>query len=108
MLMDPAATVYRDIRKLEGGCSITGGRARSRGAVTSILIRRSDPVPATMRNTPSIFESLFKEAVRCRMRNIGGVVSELSGGVDSSLVVGTIQRLLRQEMSPNPGSRLSR
>jgi asparagine synthase (glutamine-hydrolysing) len=102
MLMDPAATVYRDIRKLEGGCSITVGPGKIKRR------RYFDIDPAKRiryRNDAQYaehFVSLFKEAVRCRMRNIGGVASELSGGLDSSLVVGTIQRLLRQEMSRNP------
>jgi len=103
MLMDPAATVYRDIRKLEGGCSITVGPGKIKGRrYFDIDPAKAHPVPQRCAIRRA-FESLFKEAVRCRMRNIGGVVSELSGGLDSSLVVGTIQRLLRQEMSPNPG-----
>ena len=32
ILMNPAATVYRDIRKLEGGCSIDGGTGQDRSA----------------------------------------------------------------------------
>jgi asparagine synthase (glutamine-hydrolysing) len=39
------------------------------------------------------FESLLKEAVRCRLRNVDGVAAELSGGLDSSLVVGTVKTL---------------
>ncbi len=100
MLMDPAATIYRDIRRLEGGCSITvrpGKIDRRRyfdiDAAKKIRYRTDEEYAEH-------FESLFKQAVRCRLRNIDGVAAELSGGLDSSLVVGTVQRLLRGGVSP--------
>jgi asparagine synthase (glutamine-hydrolysing) len=101
MLMDPATTVYRDIHKLEGGCSLT---VRP-GKVDRRRYFDIDPAKKIRYRTDAQyaehFESLFEEAVRCRMRNVGGVAAELSGGLDSSLVVGTVQRLLRQGVSPN-------
>jgi asparagine synthase (glutamine-hydrolysing) len=42
------------------------------------------------------FREIFAEAVRCRMRAIGGVGAHLSGGLDSTSVVGMIS-LLRRE-----------
>ena len=96
ILMNPAATVYRDIRKLEGGCSIAVGPDK-------IDLRRFfdiDPAKRIRYRTDAEyaehFESLFREAVRCRLRNIEGVAAELSGGLDSSLVIGAAQRLFRQ------------
>ena len=41
------------------------------------------------------FYELFREAVRSRMRSVGPVASDLSGGLDSSSVVGVAQELLR-------------
>ena len=41
------------------------------------------------------FYELFSEAVRCRMRSAGPVGADLSGGLDSSSVVGIAQELLR-------------
>jgi asparagine synthase (glutamine-hydrolysing) len=41
------------------------------------------------------FFEIFREAVRCRMRSIGPVGAELSGGLDSSSVVGMAQHLIR-------------
>jgi asparagine synthase (glutamine-hydrolysing) len=38
----------------------------------------------------------LKEAVRCRMRAVGGVAAELSGGLDSSSVVGIIAALRKE------------
>jgi len=43
------------------------------------------------------FLSIFKEAVRCRLRAHGPVGSELSGGVDSSSVVSVAQLLCQEE-----------
>lgn len=42
------------------------------------------------------FREIFAEAVRCRMRAIGGVGAHLSGGLDSTAVVGMAD-LLRRE-----------
>ncbi len=43
---------------------------------------------------------LVEEAVRCRMRSVGGVAAELSGGIDSSAVVGVVQKLMREHRVP--------
>jgi asparagine synthase (glutamine-hydrolysing) len=100
MLMDPVATVYRAIRRLEGGCSLT---VRP-GKIDRRRYFDLDPAKKIRYRTDAEyaehFESLFKQAVRCRMRNIDGVAAELSGGLDSSLVVGTVQRLLREGIAP--------
>ena len=102
VLMDPAVTLYRDIVKLEGGCALIvrpGGPS----------VRRYfdiDPARKIRYRTDAEyaehFEALFKEAVRCRLRNVDGVAAELSGGLDSSLVVGAIQRLFREGAAPAP------
>jgi asparagine synthase (glutamine-hydrolysing) len=43
------------------------------------------------------FSAIFKEAVRCRLRSHGRVGAELSGGLDSSSVVGMIQAVRREQ-----------
>ena len=43
---------------------------------------------------------LVEEAVRCRMRSVGGVAAELSGGIDSSAVVGLARKLMRENRVP--------
>ena len=43
---------------------------------------------------------LVEEAVRCRMRSSSGVASELSGGIDSSAVVGVAQKLMHEGRLP--------
>jgi asparagine synthase (glutamine-hydrolysing) len=49
------------------------------------------------------FFELFREAVRCRMRSSGPVGAELSGGVDSSSVVGMAQHLSREGLASGQG-----
>jgi asparagine synthase (glutamine-hydrolysing) len=41
------------------------------------------------------FRSVFKEAVKCRMRAVGPVASDLSGGLDSSSIV-SVARILQE------------
>jgi asparagine synthase (glutamine-hydrolysing) len=41
------------------------------------------------------FGALFNEAVRCRLRCHGGVLADLSGGLDSSSVVGVARQLIQ-------------
>jgi asparagine synthase (glutamine-hydrolysing) len=102
MLLDPVTTLYRDIRKLEGGCSIT---VRP-GKIDWRRYFDIDPAKRIRYRTDAEyaehFESVLGEAVRCRLRNIDGVAAELSGGLDSSLVVGTVQRLFREGVTPAP------
>jgi len=101
MLLDPATTLYRDIHKLEGGCSMTV----QPGKIERRRYFDIDPAKRIRYRTDAEyaehFQSLFKEAVRCRLRSAAGVASELSGGLDSSLVVGTVQSMLRQGAAPD-------
>jgi len=47
------------------------------------------------------FREIFAEAVRCRMRAIGGVGAHLSGGLDSTSVVGMASLLRREGKVPD-------
>ncbi|HZC47399.1 MAG TPA: asparagine synthase-related protein, partial [Candidatus Acidoferrum sp.] len=49
------------------------------------------------------FLSIFKEAVRCRLRAVGPVASDLSGGLDSSSIVSVARLLQDQGKAPCDG-----
>jgi asparagine synthase (glutamine-hydrolysing) len=49
------------------------------------------------------FHAVFREAVRCRLRSHGPVAADLSGGLDSSSVVGMAQALFREGRVPAQG-----
>jgi asparagine synthase (glutamine-hydrolysing) len=94
---DRVGTFYRDILRLPAGHRLTVRGAELRleaydGLDPSREIRlRSDAEYA------EAFCELFAEAVRCRLRSAFPVGSLLSGGLDSSSIVGMAHHLLREE-----------
>ena len=90
----PNRTPYRGIRSVPPGHSVRIGRHG-----TSIEPFWKLPIGNTIRyRSESEYEeqlrSLFREAVRCRLRTTAPVLSELSGGLDSSSVVCMASHLL--------------
>lgn len=94
---DQAITFYRDVSRLPAGHSLTVHRREARVEPYCQLdpfreIRlRSDEEYA------DAFRELFTEAVRCRLRSAFPVGGLLSGGLDSSSIVGTARRVLREQ-----------
>ncbi len=90
-------TLYRHIKRLPAAhrMTIAGG-----GKVTPRAYFELDPQMRIRyrddREYADHFREIFAEAVRCRMRAIGGVGAHLSGGLDSTAVVGMAD-LLRRE-----------
>ena len=88
-------TLYRDIRKLPGACCATvdprGTSVRAYWTLNpeeSIRYKRDADYAAH-------FSAVFEQAVRCRLRtHTAHIGAELSGGLDSSSVVMTADRLL--------------
>ena len=91
---DQASTFYRDVLRLPAGHSMTVCRGEARvesywSLDPSREIRlRSDDEYA------DAFRERFTEAVRCRLRSAFPVGGLLSGGLDSSSIVGTARRVL--------------
>lgn len=100
-MIDAERTVFRGVRRLLPGHTL---KASPDGVVTR---RYWEPQP-TDRTLPTTdegyaaeFLDLFREAVRCRMRSAFPVGTELSGGLDSSLVT-CVARDLQQAQGGGP------
>jgi asparagine synthase (glutamine-hydrolysing) len=90
----PNRTPYRGIHSVPPGHSV---RISKRG--TSVDPFWKLPIGSTIRyHSESEYEeqlrALFREAVRCRLRTTAPVLSELSGGLDSSSIVCMASHLL--------------
>ncbi len=93
-------TLYVDIYRLPPGCYLivtrTGLRITRYWEVTGLkpIRYRTDD------EYTEHFLTLFREAVNARLRTVGGVASELSGGIDSSSVVAMISQLQHEGNIP--------
>ena len=88
--------IFSGLRNLPGGHSLTvtaSSETMSRfwAPDPKQRLRLSDD------DTIAAFRELFDEAVRCRLRGVGEVGSQLSGGLDSAAVTATAARLLAGE-----------
>ena len=97
MFEDQTITFYRDIFRLPAGHCMTVSPRKVRVRAyysldpTREIRLRSDDEYA------EAFHERFTEAVRCRLRSAFPVGGLLSGGLDSSSIVGTARRVLREE-----------
>lgn len=97
---DQAGTFYRDVLRLPAGHSMTIRGRDSRiqpycGLDPSREVRLSSD-----EEYAEAFRERFTEAVRCRLRSAFPVGSLLSGGLDSSSIVGTARRVLAEDGRP--------
>ncbi len=96
-------TLYQGVFRLEAAhwLSIEPGQRRLR------RYWRVDPGPELRYRDDDEyaqqFRALFAEAVRCRLRSAGPLGADLSGGLDSSAVVGMAASLLRDGALADPG-----
>ena len=89
-------TVYSAVKRLPPGCDLV---ERLDGGVSRRTFWSVTP-GADRRPIDEITEDLrgrMEEAVRCRLRAVGPVASELSGGLDSSTVTSLAAQLARSE-----------
>lgn len=102
-IADEEETLYRGIFRLPAAHSLTIQPGR-------LLKKRYwdiDPAREVRYRTDEEyaehFLEIFKEAVRCRLHSHKPVGVQLSGGVDSSSVVGVVQSLYREQKLTNSG-----
>lgn len=86
-------TIYRGVRKLRAGhtLSIT---AQGEGGGQYWDLSFADPVSRTLDQATEELESLLDQAVKCRLMSEVPLGAFLSGGIDSSLVVSAMARLM--------------
>ena len=94
-------TLYADVQRLPPAhsLSVREGHLQIRShwsPIPSKEIRH-----ATDDDYAAHFLDLFREAVRCRLRGVGSVGIELSGGIDSSLLTSVAALLARESGSPS-------
>lgn len=96
-------TLYRSIRKLPpahlllaSSNGITVERYWEIDPANEVRYRSDDEYAAH-------FRDLFEQAVDCRLRSIGPVAADLSGGLDSSSIASMIEDLRRRGKAPPNG-----
>jgi asparagine synthase (glutamine-hydrolysing) len=99
----PSETLYQGIhRVLPAHLLIVDARGIRQTRYWDLDASKQICYPADQEYAEHFYE-LFRDAVRCRMRSIGPVGAELSGGLDSSSVVGMTQALLQKNAVRVPG-----
>jgi asparagine synthase (glutamine-hydrolysing) len=98
--LDREETLFQHIVRLAPAHCLTAGPS-------GVAVRRYydlDPEREVRYRTDSEyaehFFSIFREAVRCRLRTAGAIGSYLSGGLDSSSIVGVAQALYGEGVVP--------
>jgi asparagine synthase (glutamine-hydrolysing) len=92
---DEVGTFYQDILRLPAGHAMTIGRLALR------TWRYWDPTALSTSHYGSeaecreAFLSQFRQVIACRLRSIGSVGAMLSGGLDSSSIVGMVSKEFR-------------
>lgn len=89
-------TFYRHIKRLPAAHRMTVNASRRTIRAYFDLDPQKQIRYRDDREYAEHFREIFGEAVRCRMRAIGGIGAHLSGGLDSTSVVG-MANLLRRE-----------
>jgi asparagine synthase (glutamine-hydrolysing) len=88
-------TLYRDILRLAPGCCLVVRSEGTRSRSYYDLCTAPELHYSTNEQYADHFREIFQEAVRCRLRGGGPVIAHLSGGLDSSSVVGMAQHLIQ-------------
>ncbi|MBI5411262.1 MAG: asparagine synthase (glutamine-hydrolyzing) [Nitrospirae bacterium] len=96
-------TLFRNVVRLPPAHSLTVSRIRmSMTRYWNVDLLRELRYQTNEAYAEQCFD-ILKEAVLCRLRSQGPVGADLSGGLDSSSVVGMVQTLFREGAAPDPG-----
>lgn len=101
-LDDRAATYFADVVSLPGGHCLTVGRPPAAPRAYWSLDLARDVALGGDAACAQAFREVFGEAVRSRLRSAVPLGATLSGGLDSSSVVGTARRLAGADARPRP------
>lgn len=88
-------TLYQNIFRLVPGCCLVVGSEGVRKRSYYDLHSAREAHFSTNDQYADRFREIFREAVRCRLRSAGPLIAHLSGGVDSSAVVGMAAHLVQ-------------
>jgi asparagine synthase (glutamine-hydrolysing) len=96
-VQDKEITFYRDIFRLPPAHSMTVGREGTMVREYWALDPTRELRLSSNEEYAEAFREIFTEAVRCRLRSVFPVGSDLSGGLDSSSVTCVARKLLVEE-----------
>ena len=102
-LVDSHETLYRGILRLPPGHLLTVEEGRVRTTRYFDVDPRREIRYRSDDEYAEHFREIFREAVRCRLRSVTPVAVFLSGGLDSSSIVGVAARLARDGHVPEGG-----
>ncbi len=102
-LVDLEETLYRGILRVPPGHVLTVDRRGIRTARYFDVDPRREIRYASDDQYAEHFRQVFREAVRCRLRSVNPVAVFLSGGLDSSAILGASAQLARDGEVRDPG-----
>jgi asparagine synthase (glutamine-hydrolysing) len=93
-------TIYKGVSKLRAArCLTISGTTESERQYWKLSF--ANPVPRSLDDAAEEFETLLDDAVKCRLMSEVPLGAFLSGGIDSSLVVSSMARLLQRPVITN-------
>lgn len=93
-------TIYKGVRKLRAArCLTISAAAESERQYWRLSF--ADPVERSLEEATEELETLLDDAVRCRLMSEVPLGAFLSGGIDSSLIVSSMARLLQRPVITN-------
>lgn len=93
-------TIYKGVRKLRAAhCTTIAASSESERQYWKLSF--ADPIARSLEDATDEFESLLDDAVKCRLMSEVPLGAFLSGGIDSSLVVSSMARLMGRPVITN-------